>query len=144
MVRMTDRQLAGLEAAGKVRAPRTPTAAGVKRWQALGRMAKGEMNRTEAAYADRLNQLKQAGEVLDWKFHPMRVRLACNTYYEVDFLVLHADHTLAIHETKGGYTSEKGQLKIKLVAEVLPYFRMIKATKLPAKDGGGWKLEEFS
>lgn len=118
--------------------------AGVQRWQALGRLPKGKMNKTETAYSEHLDRQKLAGSVLDWKFHPMRIRLADNTYYEVDFLVLHADMALAIHETKGGYTSEKGQLKIKLVAEVMPWFRMIKATKLPAKQGGGFALEEFN
>lgn len=102
------------------------------------------MNKTEQAYAEHLDRLKLAGEVLDWKFHPMNIRLADRTFYEVDFLVLHADMTLAIHETKGGYTSEKGQLKIKLVAEAMPWFRMIKATRLPKSQGGGFVTEVFN
>ena len=115
----------------------------MQRWQAAGRLPKGTMNKTEAAFAEWLEAEKLAGRVLDWKFHPMRVRLADNTYYEVDFLALGADMGLTIYETKGGYTSDKGQIKIKLCAEVLPYFRMVKAVKLPAKDGGGWKMTEF-
>lgn len=114
-----------------------------ERFRALGRLPKGRMNETEAEYARHLDDEKAAGRVLDYKFHAIRVRLADNTFYEADFLVLHSDMTLAIHETKGGFTTDKGQLKIKLVAEVLPYFRMIKATKLAKKNGGGWKLEEF-
>lgn len=117
---------------------------GVKRWQALGRMPKGTMNKTEAAYAQRLELMKHTGEILDWKFHPMNIRLADRTFYEVDFLVMHADCSLAIHETKGGFTSEKGQLKIKLVAETLPWFRFFKCIKLPEKEGGGWKIEDYS
>ncbi|WP_454732461.1 MULTISPECIES: hypothetical protein [Cupriavidus] len=113
------------------------------RFHALGRLPKSHMNRTERAYSVLLDEEKRCGEVIDWKFHAMHVRLADNTFYEVDFLVLHSDMRLAIHETKGGYTTDKGQLKIKLCAEVLPYFRMVKATKLPAKQGGGWKREEF-
>lgn len=117
---------------------------GVKRWQALGRMPKGKMNKTEAAYAQRLDALKHGGEVLDWKFHPMNIRLADRTFYEVDFLVIHQDRTIAIHETKGGYTSEKGQMKIKLAAEAVPWFRFLKAVRQSAKDGGGWRIEEYS
>lgn len=117
---------------------------GVQRWQALGRLPKGTMNKTEAAYAEELASQKAMGKILDFKFHPMRIRLADNTFYEVDFLVLHADRSLAIHETKGGFTSEKGQMKIKLVAEVMPWFGMLKVTKLAAKAGGGWKVEDFS
>lgn len=113
------------------------------RFQALGRLPKDQMNKTERAYSVLLEEEKRQGLVIDWKFHPMRIRLADNTFYEVDFLVLHADMRLAIHETKGGYTTDKGQMKIKLCAEVLPYFRMVKAIKLPAKQGGGWKREEY-
>lgn len=117
---------------------------GHKRWQALGRLPKGTMNKTEAEYATILEAQKKAGEILDYKFHPMRIRLADNTYYEVDFLVLHADQTLAIHETKGGFTSEKGQLKIKLVAEVMPWFGFFKVIKRAKKDGGGFAIEDYS
>ena len=117
---------------------------GVKRWQALGRLPKGQMNNTEQAYAKRLDLLKMQGDVLDWKFHAMRVRLANNTWYETDFIVLHKDMTLAIHETKGEYTSEKGQMKIKLAAEALPWFRFYKCIKVAEKNGGGWKIEDFS
>jgi len=116
---------------------------GSERFRALGRLPKGKMNKTETEYARRLEALRTMGKVIGWKFHPMRVRLADNTYYEVDFLVLHDDMTLAIHETKGGFTTDKGQMKIKLCAEVMPWFQMIKATKLPVKKGGGWILEEF-
>lgn len=135
-------------AAAQARAKRPPASSslnqtGAARFRALGRLPKGKMNKTEAAYAQRLESLKHSGAVIDWKFHPMRVRLAENTYYEVDFLVMHADMTLAIHEVKGGFTTDKGQLKIKLCAEVLPFFRMFKARKLPAKQGGIWAIEEF-
>lgn len=116
---------------------------GAERFRALGRLPKGKMNKTETAYSQRLEAERLMGKIIGWKFHPMRVRLADNTYYEVDFLVLHDDMTLAIHETKGGFVTDKGQMKIKLCAEVMPWFRMIKATKLPAKQGGGWALEEF-
>ena len=114
-----------------------------KRFQALGRMAKDKMNKTEAAYAAVLEQRKQLGQIIDYKFHPMNVRLAANTFYEVDFLVLGGDMRLAIHEVKGGFTTEKGQMKIKLCAEALPWFQFLKVSKLAKKDGGGWKVEEF-
>lgn len=117
---------------------------GVRRWQALGRLPKGTMNKTEAEYAKELDRQQVAGLILGYKFHPMRIRLADNTFYEVDFLVMHADQSLCIHETKGGYTSEKGQLKIKLVAEVMPWFGMLKVSKQPKNKGGGWLVEDYS
>ncbi len=114
-----------------------------KRFQALGRLPKDRMNGTEKEYSLRLEAMRQRGEVLGWLFHPIRVRLADATYYEVDFLVLHADMRIAIHEVKGGHTTDKGQIKIKLCAEVLPWFVFYKAVKQPEKLGGGWKLEEY-
>jgi len=113
---------------------------GVKRWQALGRLPKGDMNKTESAFAAYLSERQAAGAVLWWKFHPANVRLAKNTFYEIDFLVLLATGELAIYETKGGFTSEKGQMKIKLCAEALPVFKMIKASK---RKGGCWDFQEF-
>lgn len=137
MIRMTAQQLPAsvqkLVSADRAR----------KRFQALGRLPKDKMNQTEKAYSLRLEAQRQRGEIIDWKFHPLRVRLADATYYEVDFLVLHSDMRIAIHETKGGFTTDKGQLKIKLCAEVLPWFVFYKAVKQPEKLGGGWKLEEF-
>ncbi|QRE00635.1 hypothetical protein [Pseudomonas phage Itty13] len=135
--RLSEAEFAKLK--GRSRPP-----SGHKRWQALGRLPRGTMNKTEREYADLLDQQKAAGEIIDYKFHPMRIRLADNTYYEVDFLVLHADQSLAIHETKGGFTSEKGQMKIKLVAELMPWFGFFKAVKQAKKDGGGFRLEDFS
>jgi hypothetical protein len=108
---------------------------------ALGRLAKGDMNKTEAAYAQLLEAKKHTGEIIDWRFHPIRVRLADRTYYEPDFLVMTAARELQIHETKGAFTTDKGQMKIKLCAEVLPWFRVFKCSK--QKDGS-WAIQEFS
>lgn len=111
-----------------------------KRWQALGRLPKGTMNKTEAAYAQQIEAQRRAGLIHAWKFHAIKVRLADNTFYEVDFLVVAADMGLEIHEVKGGYTSDKGQLKIKLCAETLPWIRVFKATK----GRQGFVIEEYS
>lgn len=117
----------------------TKPSGGVKRWQALGRLPKDVMNKTESAFAAYLQERQYSGAIVWWKFHPMRVRLAKNTYYEIDFLVMAADGVLTIYETKGGYTSEKGQMKIKLCAEALPVFKMVKASR----KNGVWNFEEF-
>ncbi len=115
----------------------------VKRFQALGRLPKDQKNKTEQAYADLLDLQKHQGLIIDWKFHPMNVRLAKNTFYEVDFLVLTSSLVVEIHETKGTFVTEKGQMKIKLCAEALPWFVFKKITRLPEKQGGGWAIEEF-
>jgi hypothetical protein len=114
-----------------------------KRFQALGRLPKDRMNKTEAAYAQLLEEQQRSRQIVGYRFHPMNVRLAEHTFYEVDFLVLTASLALEIHEVKGGYTTEKGAMKIKLCAEALPWFRFLKVSKLSKRDGGGWKFEEF-
>jgi hypothetical protein len=108
---------------------------------ALGRLPKGRMNKTEAAYAQRLAALKHDGTIQDWKFHAIRVRLADSTFYEPDFLVLGAAGQIEIHETKGGFTTDKGQLKVKLCAEVLPWFRVFKCAR---QKSGQWTITEFN
>ncbi|NDI85114.1 hypothetical protein EYB48_05800 [Undibacterium sp. B2R-29] len=113
------------------------------RFFSIGRIPKSQMNKTEAEYAEILDRKKLSGEVLDWKFHPMNIRLADNTFYEVDFLVVMANLELQIHETKGSYTTQVGNLKIKLCAEVLPWFRFIKCIKRAKKDGGGWEFQNY-
>ena len=116
----------------------------MERFRALGRLPKDRMNGTEKAYGEFLDERKRTGAVRFWKFHPMRVRLADNTFYEVDFIVVPDDFVLEIHETKGGFTTDKGQLKLKLCGEALPCFRMFKVIRQPKKAGGGWLLEEYS
>ncbi|WP_429565724.1 hypothetical protein [Paraburkholderia sp. MM6662-R1] len=116
----------------------------MQRFQALGRLPKNRMNRTETAYAALLEQRRLAGDILAWDFHPFNVRLATNTFYEIDWLVIAADRGVEIHETKGGLTTDKGQVKLKLCGERLPYFRMFKVTRLPKKAGGGWRVLEYS
>lgn len=116
----------------------------LRRFQALGRLPKGSMNKTETAYALVLETQKQAGQILDYRFHALKIRLADNTYYEADFVVLHADMRLAIHETKGGWTTDKGQLKIKIAAQTLPWFGFYKCSQRRKSEGGGWNIEDYS
>lgn len=112
---------------------------GVKKWQALGRLPAGTLNNTEKAFAAYLQERQAAGAILWWKAHPFNVTLAKNTHYRPDFLVLNADMSLVIYEVKGSYTSEKGQMKIKLCVEALPVFKVIKASR----KNGNWQFEEF-
>lgn len=142
-LRMSDQELAGLVVKRGTKAAPKPKSDGVSRWQALGRLKDGALNKTEQAFAALLDQWKHEGKVLWWKAHAFNIRLADNTYYRIDFIALTSANELVIYETKGGYTSDKGQMKIKLAAEALPVMRIFKATKQDKKAGGGFKLEEF-
>ena len=109
--------------------------------QALGRLKVGAMNKTEAAYAQTLEQRKTAGEVAWYKFEGLKFRLADNTFYTPDFAVLLAGGALEAHEVKG-YWQEDARAKIKIAADMYP-LRFVAVQALPKKAGGGWKLEEF-
>lgn len=97
----------------------------------------GRMNETEKSYAWHLDGRKRAGEVQWWGFEVLKIRLADNTHYTVDFSVVLADGSLEFHEVKamwqpkfgpGGALvhaakagwKEDARLKIKMAAEHFP------------------------
>lgn len=110
----------------------------VKNFQALGRLKAGQMNATEKRYAERLSLLKQAGEVAEYWFNAMNLKLADNCYYRTDFMVLTKDMQLEVHEVKGGYMTDDALIKIKTAAEKFPFrFVMCKYVKKE------WEFREF-
>lgn len=105
----------------------------------------GEMNKTEARYAQQLEARKAAGEVRWYAFERMKLRLAPKTFFTVDFFVQLADGSFECHEVKGRkgdryFAEEDAKLKIKIAAEMFPIFRFL--ITWPAK-GGGWCQERF-
>ncbi len=109
--------------------------------QALGRLKAGQMNKTEASYAQHLELLKQTGEVLWYKFEGMKFRLADNTFYSPDFSVMKNDNSLEMHEVKG-FWQDDARVKIKVAADLYP-FKFIAIKAKAKKHGGGWEVEEF-
>lgn len=108
---------------------------------ALGRLPTGKMNKTEEAYDKHLWSLRYAGEILWHKFEAIKLRLADNTFYTVDFAVMAADGVLEMHEVKG-FWEDDARVKIKVAASQFPF--RFKAFKPEAKKrGGGWKEEAF-
>jgi hypothetical protein len=95
------------------------------------------MNKTEQAYADRLEILRRAGEVLSFRFEAIKLRLAKNTFYTPDFLVV-TPSQIEFHEVKG-FWQDDARVKIKVAADQYPEFAFIAVQK--SKDG--WKVEEF-
>jgi hypothetical protein len=113
---------------------KTPRPAGL---MALGRLPSGQMNKTEAAYAQELELQRQLGIVAWWAFEGLKYRLADNTFYTPDFAVMLKDGTLQAHEVKG-FWEEDARAKIKIAAALFPIqFIAIKKSKL------GWEREAF-
>ena len=110
------------------------------RVRALGRLKKGEMNRTEAAYAEVLESQKAAGEILDWKFESVTLVLANNTRYTPDFMVQLPSGEIQFKETKG-FMMDDAWVKLKVAAAKFP-FAFFLVRKKAKKDGGGWDEKE--
>lgn len=119
-----------------------PKPTSIERMQAKGRLAKGVMNETEQRYATYLDQLRLAGDVLWWKFEPVKLLLAPQTTLTPDFMVMLADGALEMHDVKGAkaiYTDD-AKVKMKLAADTYPFvFRVVYPVK--KADGGGWDIE---
>jgi hypothetical protein len=112
----------------------------------------GEMNKTEAAYAAHLGLLLRAGEIDGWEFEAIKLKLAKNTFFTPDFLVMAKDGVMELHDTKGTtkklrasgekeaapWIEEDAKIKLKLVAEKYP-FRVYAVFKT----GQGWTRQEF-
>jgi hypothetical protein len=108
---------------------------------ALGRLKTGQLNKTEQRYADTLELMRHAGDILWYKFEGMKLRLADNTFYTPDFSVLRKDGVLEAHEVKG-YWMDDARAKIKIAADIYP-LRFYAVTERAKKLGGGWEYEAF-
>jgi len=106
---------------------------------ATGKTRKPDMNKTEAEYAAILTIRQRNGEILWWQYEAVTLKLADNTRYTPDFLVMRADGSLEIHETKGGFVREDGWVKLKIAAALFP-FRFFLCQKQAKKAGGGWQI----
>lgn len=108
-------------------------------------------NSTEIAYeAEVLIPAQIRGEIRSWMFEPIKLRLADRTYYSPDYLVVLTNGRMAFHEVKGrpgsgpGGWMDDARVKVKVAAERYgELFGFVGASRLPKKDGGGWKIEVF-
>jgi hypothetical protein len=98
------------------------------------------MNKTEQAYADLLERNKlYVGDFVWWAFEAMKFKLAPNTFYTPDFVVMLDDGTIELHEVKGHWEDD-ARVKIKVAASMFPFtFKAFRA--LPKKQGGGFREE---
>ena len=109
---------------------------------ALGRLKTGAMNKTESAYSQYLETLRHAGEIVWFKFEGVKLRLADNTFYTPDFVVMGANGLIEMHEVKGFWLDD-ARVKIKIAADMYP-FRFLAIKAKAKKNGGGWEQEDFS
>jgi len=70
------------------------------------RRKKGERNKLEASYESYLETLKRAGEIDDYQFEGMTLKIADNCRYTADFVVFSRDGVVELHDTKGTTTKK--------------------------------------
>lgn len=139
----TVRHLAGAGTLLKVLDADRPLVA-AKPHHALGRLAPGEMNKTEARFErDELAPAKARGELAWYAFEAVKLRIAPRTFLTVDFFVLFADGHLEAIDVKGSprIVEEDAKVKMKVAAAAFP-FRFRYAFPRPRRLGGGWLYQE--
>jgi len=102
------------------------------------RHAPGKMNKSEEKYSSYLDARKRMGEIIRWVFEPFKLRLADNTFYSPDFMVVTAEQ-IEIHEYKGHWEDD-ARVKIKVAAELFPEFQFIAAR---TDKTGSYQFEYF-
>ena len=119
--------------------------AGKRRLFAKGRLKSGEMNKTEADYAEFLESEKRAGRIEKFWFESLKVKIAAGKcWYTPDFMVFRPDGEIELHEVKGARAvfQEDARVKVKVAASQYP-FPVFVVYPRPKKDGGGWTYEEY-
>lgn len=115
-----------------------------KKFYALGRLKNGEMNKTERAYSEQLDLLLLAKEIVWYKFEGMKFRLADNTFYTPDFIVMNKLCEIEAHEVKGAKAifQDDAKVKIKVAASMYP-FKFIAVFPKLKRNGKGWEFKEY-
>ncbi len=112
-----------------IRPPERPSAKGIRK--------PGTMNKTEEAWSRVLDSLKASGDILEWWFEAITLKLAADTRYTPDFVAMLADGEILFYEVKG-FWRDDAKVKIKVASAKFP-FRF----KAVSKIKGGWQEREF-
>lgn len=108
-------------------------------------MKKGELNKTESAYAQYLEVEKQSGRILDFWFECLKLKVADGScWYTPDFLVLRPSGELELHEVKGSprIFADDAKIKCKSVSTQYPFALFVIYPRLK-KNGGGFDIVPY-
>lgn len=81
-------------------------------------------NKWEQLYAQELDLRKRCGEIADWRYEGVRLRMAGGAWYKPDFLVVLPDGLIELHEVKGHWR-EAARVRVKVTQELYPWFRFL-------------------
>jgi hypothetical protein len=100
------------------------------------------MNKLEQSYAQFLDARITLGEVLDWQYEKIKLRLANNCFLTVDFAVMLADGTIEFHECKG-FMEDDAAVKLKVAADQHWWWNFVLVTARKKRDGGGFEITKM-
>ncbi len=112
------------------------------------RRNRGELNRTEAAFARTLDVEIAAGELVRYWVEPFSLRLSSPptgqpARYTPDFLLLRPDGEVWIVDVKGGGPgNEAAFVRLKCAAELYPLWRFFLVRAKSSRQGGGFSWAE--
>lgn len=101
----------------------------------------GEMNKLETKRAVELEAMRASGEIVGWWYEFVTLKLAADTRYTPDFLLVYPDGRTVIEEVKGRWEDD-ARVKIKVAAAMSPW-EFVGLTPRKKSDGGGWDREHF-
>ncbi len=104
---------------------------------------KQQMNRLEMAYADRLETLKSAKEIIHYEYEPLTLRLSQHNQrlgYTPDFIVINKEGQIEAHEVKG-FWREAAVQRLKKASEQFWWIRFKSAERPRVKDP--WTIREW-
>jgi hypothetical protein len=119
----------------------------------------------ERRYAEELESRKIAGDIIDWRYEPIKLHLGGGAWFTPDFLVvvngpvagLHWESTpgdmdaelhvtmwcgMEFHEVKGHW-EEAAKVRLKVAVEKYPWFSFFVVTA-GGKKGGAFEIERWS
>lgn len=86
-------------------------------------------SKLERAYWVYLGARKSRGELRDFRYEALKVRLADGAWFTCDFMVMANDDVLELHETKG-FMREAAHVRLKVAAEQFPFrFFLVKKSR---------------
>lgn len=100
-------------------------------------------NKGEAQLDRYLADLKSLARIDDYRFEPIKIRLAGKCFYRIDFVVKRLNGSLVGLEYKCGFIRDDGAIKMKLAPEIFPFLEYFMVRKDRACTAG-WDVRRIT
>jgi hypothetical protein len=103
-------------------------------------------SKLEAEFASVLEQWRSDGRIIEWRYHPLRFRIAHNCSYEPDFATweeLNGFPRTAVYEVKGSWKMKNARdtrTRLLIACALFPYFTWYGVTR----EADEWHYEQIN